>query len=65
LELTGRSLFAQDGGWFRRVTDGDTREGIPLVRELEWRTTGTLDSEDNPVNDLLIPELKIIKQMSH
>jgi hypothetical protein len=62
---TGESLSSQQEGCFRRLTGSDAREGIPLVREFARRRTGTHVGEDSAVNDLLIPELKRIKQISN
>jgi hypothetical protein len=65
LGLTGRSLLSQEEGCFRRLTGSDAREGIPLVREFARRRIGTHVGEDSAVNDLLIAELKRIKQISN
>jgi hypothetical protein len=58
LELKGTSLSSKVEGRVTRETEGDAREGMPLVRELARRRIGTHVDEDNAVNDLLIPELK-------
>jgi hypothetical protein len=61
--LVGISLLKQEEGWFRTVADGNARDIIPLVRELERRRIGAHVGEDRAVNDLLIPKLKRIKHI--